>query len=285
MPVATVGAAALPVGIATAIISLSACFRGSDPSVAAPEPRLEKAEAAVHSPPAKSTVVGDHQRGWNLFLEHCANCHGETRRGARDGLRRVRSLRAPADLRNPILLASRTDDDLAQAILAGGSFVGRSRYMPGFAEVLSEQDVLDLIALLRGDAIDLKDCFPSATRYVGVSLEEPGPLVLAAYEDDSVDTVTPTVLADASKLSAKAKRVGFVMFAELELKSAGNTPVGFLSDPAGKMIGMRVALPEPGRSRARQDLEDTVIRKIPRLPKLRRILEAGKERLSVAATN
>jgi hypothetical protein len=191
-------------------------------------------------------------------------------------------LKTPADLRDPLLLASRTDDELARAILQGGLFVGRTKWMPGFATELSEQDVLDLVALLRGDSIYLVECFPDADLYATLELEAPGPPVLAAYDTTEIQG-TPRVLPDADSIPPNARPLGYVMFAELELGKGGPTPVALVADLRGDVTGIRVALPEPDNRRAQQDLEDTVIRKIPRVPRLLPVLRAGEERLGMAA--
>src|SRR6185295_12911266 len=122
---------------------------------------------------------GDHRRGWPVYLDHCVECHGEGRRG--DGDRSTRLEVHPVNLRDPLLLATRTDDQLAKAISQGGAFVGRSKALPAFREELSERDILDLLALLRGDALALEDCFPDAAVWTRLTPPEAREPVMAAY--------------------------------------------------------------------------------------------------------
>jgi mono/diheme cytochrome c family protein len=272
---------ALGSGLAVvSLVALSGCRREGEHVDAGTLAKAEdtRAPEVAKAPP----VPGDYQHGWSLFLEHCANCHGASRRGA--GVARGGLLRAPADLRDPVFLASRTDDELARAILEGGVFVGRTRWMPGFSRELSEQDALDIVALMRGDSIYLGDCFPTADLYVSVDLRAPGPPVLAAYDSGTGEGNPPRVVNSADLVPPDAALQGYVMFAEVSLGKAGQTPVAFVADDRGRISGMRVGLPKPDNERAQRDLEDTVIRKKPRLPKLTKVLDEGVKRLTLVAT-
>lgn len=250
----------------------------------APSPAASPVEdAGVAAPPTvevghRPPVVGDVDHGWRVYQEHCGNCHGPGRRGNGESRSTLRA--SPQDLRDPLFLVKRTDDDLARAILQGGLFVRRSKDMPGFAAELSEQDVQDLIALMRGDAISLEECFPRASHYRRVFVEQGGPPVLAAYETAPTRTERPVVLRADEPLPLGARKVGYVLFAELELPGAGPTPTAFVANLQGSITGMRVALPEKYAQRAREDLEDVVLRRIPKLPTLMPVLEGGAQRLS-----
>lgn len=245
----------------------------ADPSGDAGQPVARSAEVARRPP-----VAGDVDHGWRVYQEHCANCHGPGRRG--NGESRATLKAAPQDLREPLFLVKRTDDELARAVLQGGVFVRRSKDMPGFAAELSEQDVQDVIALMRGDAISLEECFPRATHYQRAFMEQGGPPVLAAYETGPTRTERPVVLKVDEPLPPGARKVGYVLFAELELPGAGPTPTAFVADLQGSITGMRVALPEKDAARARADLEDVVLRRIPKLPTLMPVLEEGAQRLA-----
>lgn len=242
----------------------------------APDSKVDSGQPAEleRRPP----VVGDVDHGWRVYQEHCERCHGSRRRG--DGESRSTLKVSPQDLREPLFLVKRTDDDLARAILQGGLFVRRSKEMPGFAAELSEQDVQDIIALLRGDAISLEECFPRATHYQRAFLEQGGPPVLAAYETAATRTERPVVLKPDEPVPSGARKVGYVLFAELELPGAGPTPTAFIANLNGSITGMRVALPEKDAARARADLEDVVLRRIPKLPTLVPVLEEGAQRLA-----
>lgn len=240
------------------------------------------AEAAPSQPgigavSRRPQVAGDVQHGWRLYQEHCSRCHGPGRRG--DGEARPTVRAAPQDLRESLFLARRSDDELARAILQGGPAVRRSRDMPGFAAELSEQDTQDLIALLRGDAISLEECFAEATHYQRTFLEEGGPPVLAAYATGARPS-RPVILKVDEPLPAGARKVGYVLFTEGVLPGAGPTPIALVADPRGAVTGLRVALPEPDAKRARADLEDGVLRRAGKLPDLAPTLEEHAQRLS-----
>src|SRR6185436_18459350 len=67
--------------------------------------------------PHRPSPPGDVKHGWELFREHCTVCHGASRRGT--GVYRSKLPVPPADLRDPLLLASHSDDQLAHSILEG----------------------------------------------------------------------------------------------------------------------------------------------------------------------
>jgi mono/diheme cytochrome c family protein len=91
----------------------------------------EPVAIATEAPPA---TTGDAANGQVVYAASCALCHGDTGEG---------TAIAPDALDDATLLEERTDEDLTTAIRMG---VGDS--MPSFSE-LSDQDVLDIIALLR----------------------------------------------------------------------------------------------------------------------------------------
>lgn len=261
----------------SAMVATSTIVSGCKEKAPAPAPPDAVATAAPTAPGGPTKQTGDFKNGWKLFLEHCSECHGERRRGAGQG--RTHLLVAPADLRDPVLLASRTDDDLTKTILQGGSFSGKSKWMPGFAAQLGEQDVMDILALLRGDSIDLADCFPDAGFYMQVPTTRAGPPVLSAYSNGPRGASRPVLLETRSALPANAKKVGYLMFAELDLPKAGPTPVAFIADVGGKVSAMRVALPPPYNTRAQHDLETMVLKRIDRIPGLGPTLDEGLDRI------
>jgi cytochrome c oxidase cbb3-type subunit 3 len=226
-------------------------------------------------------VAGNIEHGWQLYQEHCVSCHGAGRRG--DGEARPTLKAPPQDLREPLFLVRRTDDELARAILQGGVAVRRSNVMPAFAAELSEQDVQDIIALLRGDAITLEECFEEATHYQRAFLEQGGPPVLAAYATGERREARPVVLKGDEPLPPGARKVGYVLFSSLELPGAGPTPTAFVADPSGALTGLRVALPEPHAQRARADLEDVALRRGSKLPALVPVLQERAQRLASLA--
>src|SRR4051812_31241757 len=211
---------ALSVLLATCAV-LFACPR--TPAAAAPD---------GGSAPSASPGGGDFRRGWALYLDHCVECHGEGRHG--DGQRSARLEVRPANLRDPLLLAMRTDDQLAKAISQGGAFVGRSKAMPAFREELSERDTLDLLALLRGDALALEDCFPGAAVWARLTPPEAGEPVMAAYAFGQARAGRPKV-ASGQEVPAGATLVGLALFTEVKLPRAGATPAALLVGPLGDL--------------------------------------------------
>jgi len=204
--------------------------------------------------PATAAAAGtDYRRGWTLYQEHCAECHGDTRHG--DGERAGKLDVHPANLRDPLLLATRTDDQLAKAIAQGGAFVGKSKAMPAFHAELSERDLLDLIALLRGDAVALEDCFPEASVWSRTAaLSDASGPILAAYRLDHPRAGRPRVTAGGEP-APEGTLLGLALFTEVNLPRAGATPAALLASPSGDLLGVRVGLPPGDRERAQRDLE------------------------------
>lgn len=201
----------------------------------------------------------------------------------------------PADLRDPILLATRTNDEIADVIARGVLRKDgenqkpqdpKKKEMPAFKDELGEQDMMDLVAFLRGDSIYLEECFPGATHYVRLGEGEGGLAIFGAFgaldarvvEGASVAPgaapLRPRVVSSASDVPRGTKVVGYVAFVELELPGAGPTPVAFLAEPEGEVHGARAALPEPDNARAERDLEAALLRGVEGAPKLRSIIPA-----------
>jgi mono/diheme cytochrome c family protein len=230
--------------LATAALLL-ACPRGSTgPSADA---------GAVSAATPTAAAGADFRRGWKLYLEHCAECHGDTRHG--DGERAGKLDVHPANLRDPLLLATRTDDQLAKAISQGGAFVGKSKAMPAFHAELAERDLLDLIALLRGDAVALEDCFPEAAVWTRLTPPEAPDPVLAAYALEGPRAGRPRVAPAGEPPPKGATLAGLAMFTEVSLPRASATPAALLVNPSGDLLGVRVGLPPGDREKAQRDLE------------------------------
>jgi cbb3-type cytochrome c oxidase subunit III len=91
--------------------------------------------------------AGDPSRGATLYDSYCWTCHGKTGKG--DGPIAVAYKPQPRDLTDRASLAQRTDRDLYNVISQGGGAVERSPTMPGWGEVLSPQEIWDLVAYVR----------------------------------------------------------------------------------------------------------------------------------------
>lgn len=93
--------------------------------------------------PEDTTGRGDGDRGRALFTKNCVLCHGVNGEG------RPHVQPRPGDLRDPDRTPRRSDDDLYRVIRDGGPALGLSSTMFGWADVLDDQEILDLVAFLR----------------------------------------------------------------------------------------------------------------------------------------
>jgi mono/diheme cytochrome c family protein len=90
---------------------------------------------------------GDAQRGAALHLEHCVGCHGI------DGKAEVIVMHMdtqPKDQSDAAYMKGLPDEYLYLAICKGGLAVGKNHVMPAFGPYVSDQDIRDLIAWVRG---------------------------------------------------------------------------------------------------------------------------------------
>ncbi len=111
------------------------------PLASSAEPALKTSNCA---PPAE--VRGDAQQGAALHLKHCAACHGV------DGRAEVIVMHMdtpPPDQSDPTYMKTLTDGYLYLAICKGGVGVGKNFIMPAWGDLLSEQDIRDLVAEIR----------------------------------------------------------------------------------------------------------------------------------------
>lgn len=94
-------------------------------------------------------VRGDAGRGAALHLRHCAGCHGVD--GNPEGMQGALQVQ-PGNQADPAYMASLSDGDLFRIICLGGSGTGRSEVMPPWGDLLSAQDIIDLVAQVRSFA-------------------------------------------------------------------------------------------------------------------------------------
>lgn len=91
-------------------------------------------------------VRGDAERGAALHLKNCAECHGA------DGKAEVIVLHMdtpPKDQSDPVYMKTLPDAYLYLAICKGGLGVGKNFIMPAWGDVLTDQDIKDLVAQIR----------------------------------------------------------------------------------------------------------------------------------------
>lgn len=105
----------------------------------------ESALKAVNCTPT-GELRGDAGRGAALHLKHCAECHGA------DGKAEVIVMHMdvpPRDQSDPAYMQTLPDAFLYLAICRGGEGVGKNFIMPAWGDLLSDQDIKDLIAQIR----------------------------------------------------------------------------------------------------------------------------------------
>jgi mono/diheme cytochrome c family protein len=90
---------------------------------------------------------GDPDRGAPLHLRYCAGCHGGD--GNPEGIAMALEV-PPGNQSDPGRMRALTDAELYLAICKGGEGVGKNPNMPAWGDVLTEQDIRDLIAQVRG---------------------------------------------------------------------------------------------------------------------------------------
>ena len=105
----------------------------------------ETAQKAVNCTPL-GEIRGDVERGAALHIQHCAECHGA------DGKAEVIVMHMdvpPKDQSDPVYMKTLPDAYLYLAICRGGEGVGKNFIMPAWGDLLSDQDIKDLVAQIR----------------------------------------------------------------------------------------------------------------------------------------
>jgi mono/diheme cytochrome c family protein len=82
------------------------------------------------------------------FVEFCSICHGIGGKG--DGSSAAGLNPRPADFTNCAAMRAQSDATLFTIIKRGGQGAGRSTVMPAWGEALSDGQIGDLVALVRG---------------------------------------------------------------------------------------------------------------------------------------
>ncbi|MBS2023980.1 MAG: cytochrome c [Deltaproteobacteria bacterium] len=190
---------------------------------------------------AEPIQPGDRMHAAQLWKANCAGCHGP---GTAQPDPTPLGLRLGAQpLRNPALLAARTDDDLITAVLKGGPGAGS----PAF-KFFSLLDAADLVAFLRQGQPTIADVFPDAAAYTAKTYTLQGPaltraeslsgvefpaserelMVFMVYKGDRPALGPRVVPQDPIKLDALSPRdrLGFVVFGALS-PGKGQEPVPY----------------------------------------------------------
>jgi len=115
------------------------------PGVAAPGFAAEPALSSVNCVP-DGELRGDAVQGAALHLKHCAECHGVDGKG--DAIVMHMDV-PPRDQSDPDYMKTLPDEFLYLAVCKGGEAVGRNFIMPAWGDLLSDQDIKDLVAQIR----------------------------------------------------------------------------------------------------------------------------------------
>ncbi len=121
-------------------VTILFCLAGATVQ-AADAPALETNQCA----PA-GDLRGNAPAGQNIHLEHCAECHGH------DGKAEVIVMHMdepPRDQTNVEYMKQLNDLFLYLAICKGGEAIGKSLVMPGWGDMLTDQEIRDLVAWIR----------------------------------------------------------------------------------------------------------------------------------------
>jgi len=101
---------------------------------------------AVSSILLKDPLVSE---GKAVYGYYCTHCHGA--RGNGDGFNAVNLDPKPRDHTDggEPYMSGRTNEELVEAVTMGGRAIGKSPFMPPFGGVLSEKEILSLVAYMR----------------------------------------------------------------------------------------------------------------------------------------
>ncbi len=94
-----------------------------------------------------SGTTGDTASGAATYARFCAACHGQ--RGGGDGLNAQNLPTRPTVHADAGYMSTRTNDELFDAISAGGFVMNRSNRMPPFGETISRAEIWKLVQYLR----------------------------------------------------------------------------------------------------------------------------------------
>ena len=114
-------------------------------------PELAPGVSSYTSRTYANTPTGESSAGRQLFVHHCAACHGSEGRGdgaLAAGLKARHNVQ-PRNLTDSTYIAKKTDRDLFMTITLGGGHVGKSPYMPVWAGYLTPEQVKDLVSYIR----------------------------------------------------------------------------------------------------------------------------------------
>jgi mono/diheme cytochrome c family protein len=113
-------------------------------AVNAEEARIAALDANDCAP--QGDLRGNAENGQKLHMEHCAACHGLT--GAADVVV-MHMDETPPDQSDPAYMENLPDGYLYLAICKGGEGIGKSYVMSPWGDLLTDQEIRDLIGWIR----------------------------------------------------------------------------------------------------------------------------------------
>ena len=93
----------------------------------------------------------DAAAGKEIYAQYCALCHGAQGQG--DGSLSANLDPKPRDHTDGAYMNALTDDHLLKVVSEGGGAAGLAPIMPAWQGILSEQQILDVIAFVRTLAV------------------------------------------------------------------------------------------------------------------------------------
>lgn len=99
---------------------------------------------------------GGIESGRENFLAWCINCHGEKGKGDGPLSTTLGQGIKPRNLTDAKLLSTRTDDFLFKVIRNGGASVGFSEAMMPHKDMLTDEEIRNVILYIRGDICKCK---------------------------------------------------------------------------------------------------------------------------------
>ena len=110
-------------------------------------PHVVLASILISLAASAGAAQGDPEKGRPIFDQMCAGCHG-TQGNGQEGTKSGFVPRVPT-LANKEYMASVPDDYLRMIIKKGGAYMGKIAAMPAWEKKLSDEQINDIVALIR----------------------------------------------------------------------------------------------------------------------------------------
>ena len=105
---------------------------------------LARSAEPKEPPPAGFTIEGNVEEGLILYKIHCTKCHGKQGKG--NGLMSVDLDPKPRDLSDPAVMDAISDWAHYVAVRDGSKALDLTDQMPAAGDILSEQEIHDVVA-------------------------------------------------------------------------------------------------------------------------------------------